>query len=113
MIGFVLCNASSILIQNKIINFEKEINPLLQGSVYDLKFTEKWVNSCDESIQLSIYKSAYKAYTSVSTTCIILWVFCIIGYALWNLGIMPMVIIVWLVQTISYCIESIKCSKTK
>ncbi|WP_297137416.1 DUF3169 family protein, partial [Terrisporobacter sp.] len=69
-VGFILCMASSTLIQKKIINLQKEINPLLKGSVYDLKFNKKWLDSCDEAIKLGIFKSAYKAYTSVSTTCV-------------------------------------------
>lgn len=115
MIGFILCITSTILIQKKIVNFEKEINPLLKGSVYDVKFTEKWVDSSDEAIKLGIYKSAFKAYRSVSNTCIFLWLFCVLGYDLWNFGVMPMVMvtIIWLVQTVSYCLESIKCSKNK
>ncbi|MBZ6006946.1 DUF3169 family protein [Paraclostridium bifermentans] len=114
-IGLILCVTSNILIQKKIINLRKEINPLLKGSVYDIKFAKKWVDSCDESVKLGIFKSAYKAYVSVSKTCIILWLFCIIGYDLWNFGIMPLVIvtIIWLVQTISYCLESIKYSKAQ
>ncbi len=114
-IGTILCLTSSTLIQKKVINLQKEINPLLKGSVYDMKFAKKWLDSCDESIKLGIFKSAYKAYKSVSITCIILWVFCIVGYDLWGFGIMPMVIviIIWLVQTISYYIESIKYSKVK
>jgi len=113
LMGFILCNISSIVIQNKII--AKEINPLLKGSIYDTNFDKKWLDSCDESIKLGIFKSAYKAYTSVSKTCTILWVFCIVGYGLLDFGIMPIIIvtIIWLVQTISYCMESIKYSKTK
>ncbi|GAA0703293.1 hypothetical protein GCM10008904_10220 [Paraclostridium ghonii] len=115
LIGIMLCVISNILIQKKIINFRKEINPLLNGSIYDMKFTKKWLDSCDESEKLGMFKSAYKACTCVSRTCIILWLFCIIGYDLWNFGIMPMVIvtIIWLVQTISYSMESIKYSKSK
>ena len=115
LVGFILCMASSTLIQKKIINLEKEINPLLKGSVYDVKFSKKWLDSCDEAIKLGRYKSAYKAYTSVSTTCVILWVICVLGYDIWDFGVVPMVIvtIIWLVQTISYCVESIKQSKTK
>lgn len=115
LVGFILCIASSTLIQKKIINLEKEINPLLKGSVYDVKFSKKWLDSCDEAIKLGIYKSAYKAYISVSTTCVILWVICVIGYDIWDFGIAPMVIvtIIWLVQTISYCVESIKQSKVR
>lgn len=115
LVGFILCMASSTLIQKKIINLQKEINPLLKGSVYDLKFSEKWVDSCDEAIKLGIFKSAYKAYKSVSITCVILWIFCFIGYDFWDFGVVPMVIviIIWLVQTISYCVESIKQSKSR
>lgn len=114
-VGFIVCITSSTLIQKEIINFEKEINPLLKGSIYDKNFAKQWLDSCDESMKLGIYKSSYKAYESVSKTCIILWVFCIIGYDLWDFGIAPMfmVIIIWLVQTISYSIESIKYNKRK
>jgi hypothetical protein len=111
----ILCVTSSILIQKKIVDLQKEINPLLKGSIYDMNFSKKWLDSCDESIKLGIYKSSYKAYKSVSRTCMILCLFCIVGHDLWDFGIMPMVIviIIWLVQTISYCIESIKYSKVK
>ena len=115
IVGIILCIASSTLIQKKVINLEKEINPLLKGSVYDIKFTKKWVDSCDEAIKLGIYKSAYKAYMSVSRTCMILWLICFIGYDLLDFGIAPMVIItiIWLVQAISYSMESIKHSKLR
>ncbi len=115
LIGMILCVTSSILIQKKIVDLQKEINPLLKGSIYDMNFSKKWLDSCDESIKLGIYKSSYKAYKSVSRTCMILSLFCIVGHDLWDFGIMPMVIviIIWLVQTISYCIESIKDSKVK
>ena len=115
LVGLILCLASSTLIQKKIINLQKEINPLLKGSVYDAKFSKKWLDSCDEAIKLGIFKSAYKAYKSVSITCVILWIFCFIGYDLWDFGVVPMVmvIIIWLVQTISYGIESIKQSKAR
>lgn len=115
IIGFTICIVSSMLIQKKIVNLEKEINPFLKGSVYDAKFSEKWIDSCDEAIKLGIYKSSYKAFSSVSTTCVILWLFCFVGSYLWDFGLLPMtmVTIIWLVQTISYCMESIKYSKAK
>ena len=115
ILGFILCMSSSMLIQNKVINLEKEINPLLKGSIYDFKFNKKWVDSCDEALKLGIYKSSFSAYLAVSSTCVILWIICIIGHDLWDFGIMPMVMvtIIWLVQTISYSIESIRSSKSK
>lgn len=112
-VGFLLSIAYSIIIQKKVVNFEKEINPILKGSVYDVKFAKKWLDSCDEAIKLNIYKSAYRAYTAVNFTCIILWICCIIASSFWDIGIMPLVVvtIIWLVQTISYYIESIRLSK--
>ena len=91
------------------------MNPLLEGSIYDVKFSEKWIDSCDEAIKLGIYKSYFKAYKAVTNTCILLWLICVLGYGLWDFGVMPLVMItvIWLVQTIAYCMESIKSSKTR
>lgn len=113
--GFIVCVVSTVLIQNKVVNLEKEINPFLNGSVYDFKFSKKWLDSCDEAIKLNVYKSSFKAHKAVTNTCLILWIVCVLGYSFFDFGIMPlvMVTIIWLVQTISYCIESIKCSKNK
>lgn len=115
LVGFIVCVVSTILIQNKVVNLEKEINPFLNGSVYDFKFSQKWLDSCDEAIKLNVYKSTFKAYKSITNTCLILWIVCVLGYNFFDFGIMPlvMVTIIWLVQTIAYCIESIKCSKNK
>lgn len=112
-VGFLLSIAYTIVIQKKVVNFEKEINPILKGSIYDVKFAKKWLDSCDEALKLNIYKSAYKAYTAVNVTCVTLWLCCIIISTFWDIGIMPMVVvtIIWLVQTISYHIESIRLSK--
>ena len=114
-VGFVLCVLSSILIQKKFVNLEKEINPMLRGSVYDTKFSEKWIDSCDEAIKMNIYKSSYKAYKAVTNTCLILWFVCILGHNVWDFGIMPLFIVttIWLVQTVAYCLESIKNSKKR
>ena len=114
-VGFVLCVLSSILIQKKFVNLEKEINPMLKGSVYDTKFSEKWIDSCDEAIKMNIYKSSYKAYKAVTNTCLILWFVCILGHNVWDFGIMPLFIVttIWLVQTVAYCLESIKNSKKR
>ena len=113
LVGFIVCVVSTVLIQNKVVNLEKEINPFLNGSVYDFKFSKKWIDSCDEAIKLNIYKSSFKAYKSITNTCLILWIVCVLGYNFFDFGIMPlvMVTIIWLVQTVSYCRESIKCSK--
>ena len=104
-----------LLAQRKIIDFLKEMNPEKKGSIYDVKFSKKWEESCDEAEKLAIYKCGYKAYNSVNTACIVLWLFCFIGSSIWNFGIMPvaMVSIIWFVLITSYTLESYKISKRK
>ncbi|MEY8355967.1 DUF3169 family protein [Lachnospiraceae bacterium 54-53] len=111
--GFLAAVVSTIAAQQKIVNFEKEINPEKQGSIFDQKFAKKWEKSCDEAERLGIYKSAYASYRAVTVTCLVLWLFCVIGTNLWNFGLMPVTVIsiIWLVQVSSYCIKSISQSK--
>lgn len=112
-VGFIFTMVVITLIQKDAINLEKEINPEKKGSIYDTNFAKKWEESCDEAEKLAIYKCAYKSYQSVSMTCLILWLACLIGATVWNIGIVPVAIvtIIWLVQTMSYCIESIRYGK--
>ena len=35
----------TVIAQNRIVNFTKEINPEKKGSVYDLKFQKTWIAS--------------------------------------------------------------------
>jgi hypothetical protein len=111
--GFINAVICTIVAQQKIVNFEKEMNPEKQGSVFDQKFAKKWEKSCDEAQRLSIYKSAYTSYRAVTITCLLLWLFCVIGANIWNFGLMPVAVVsvVWLVQVSSYCIKSISLSK--
>lgn len=111
--GFIAAVICTIVAQQKIINFEKEMNPEKQGSIFDQKFSKKWEKSCDEAERLSIYKSAYTSYRAVTVTCLLLWGFCVIGANLWNFGLIPVTVIsiIWLVHVSSYCIKSISLSK--
>jgi hypothetical protein len=99
--------------QQKIINFTKEINPEKRGSIFDVRFKKKWEDSCDEAEKLTIYKCAYKAYQAGNSTCVALWVFCVIGSFIWDFGIVPvtMVMIIWTVLVTSYYYYVSKLSK--
>lgn len=115
LIVIIVCLISTTMIQKRIVNIEKEINPFLKGSVYDTKFEKKWVESCDEAIKLCIYKSGYKAYKNTNFTCIMLWLLSFFGGFFFEFGIWPMIMvcIIWMVSIVSYCMESIKLSKAK
>lgn len=111
--GFCVAMVSITLEQQKIINFEKEMNPEKKGSVFDMRFAKKWEESSDEAEKLTIYKSAYKSYQTVNLTCIFLWLICIIGSGVWDFGILPiaMVTIIWTVLVSSYSLEAIRLTK--
>ncbi len=112
--GLIAALVVVVISQQKIVNFEKEINPEKSGSVYDRHFVKKWEESCDEAEKLSIYKAAYKSHRAVSRTCLLLWLFCTVGKLIWNFGLAPvsMVSIIWLVQISSYCLEAIRLTKS-
>lgn len=113
VLGLVYETVSMTVLQKNLINFTKEINPEKRGSVYDMNFKKKWIESCDESEKLQTYKASYHAMQTGSYTCIVLWVVCMIGMTSWNFGIMPMimVLLVWLVMTVRYNVEAIKLSR--
>ena len=53
-LGLIAVMVVTVIAQNRIVNFTKEINPEKKGSVYDLKFQKTWIASCDEAEQLQI-----------------------------------------------------------
>lgn len=113
MIGLIYELTVTTICQKKLVNMTKEINPEKQGSVYDFKFQKIWMESCDESELLAIYKAGFAAYKTTNYLCMGLEIFCLVGMYSWNMGVMPIVLVtvIWLVLTIRYEMESIKNSK--
>ena len=90
-VGVLYMLVVNTVLQRKIINFTKEMNPEKRGSVYDTKFHKVWMESCDEMEKSQIYQAGFAAMQTTVYTCISLWVFCIFGMMLWDFGILPMV----------------------
>lgn len=114
-LGFLVTMISMIYGQQKIVNFLKEMNPEKKGSVYDIKFQKKWIDSCDEAEKNVIYQAGFASYQAVNKTCIGLMLFNMVGILFWDFGIAPvcMVAILWLVSSVSYCIKSGQFTKKK
>ena len=104
ILGFIFALALIIGGQQIMINLTKEMNPEKKGSVYDMKFIDKWEESCDEAEKILIYKSAYKTYIKMSLLFVALWIFCVFGNLVFAWGLMPvtMVSIIWLCQVCIY-----------
>lgn len=106
---------SSITMQSKIVDMVKLINPEKSGSVYDTKFQDKWIDSCDEYEKLMVYQATYKVFKVLNVTCTTLWmVFTILALVI-KISIWPVTIIsfIWLLMNVTYTIECKKLSKGK
>ena len=101
------------VIQQKLVDATKRMNPEKQGSVYDTKFQKKWMESCDEAERAAIGQCAFKAYQAMSLTCLGLWAVFTLGGMFFNWGFLPSMAacIVWGVGQSVYCWSCIKASK--
>ncbi len=110
--GFVATMAEAIVIQQKLVDLSKRLSPEKQGSVYDLKFQKKWMDSCDEAEKLLIGRCAYKAYSAVSMTCLILWMIFTLTALFLGTGFLPVlaVCVIWVVAQSVYCWWAVKLS---
>lgn len=105
--------AISMYLQQKVVNFTKELNPEKRGSVYDMNFGKKWFASFDEAEKFITYKSSHTAMKVTSSTCLGLWLFCLIGMISFDFGVLPLIMvwIIWFVQTCTYCLKAIYYGK--
>lgn len=112
---FIADMAFTQLYQGRIVDFYKVMNPEKQGSVYDVKFQKKWLESCDEAEREIIYQCGFYAYNVTNYTCIALWLFFTLLAMFAKISLWPVTIIsfIWLVLTGSYLMQSRKLSKKK
>lgn len=112
---FVLVMVGLVLLQQRVVDFEKQMNPEKKGSVYDFKFQKKWLESCDEAERSNVYQSAFKAYNAGVTACITLWVVLVFLGLVFDIGLLPsfVVLLVWGILLVTYCMESIRLERGK
>jgi hypothetical protein len=110
LISFLLSVAIIVIMQKRIIDFEKKLNPDKTASTFDFRFAKKWEESCDEAEKLSIYKAAFASYKATNATCIALWLLTVLVNLFHDIGIMPVAIVsvIWFVQVTSYSLATIK-----
>lgn len=115
LVAFLISIAVIVLIQQKTIDLLRVLNPEKKGSVYDMNFSHKWEESSDEAEKLIIYKASYISFRYTTMSCIGIWLVLMIGSNVTDIGILPIacVVVIWMVQTVSYCIASMRITKTK
>jgi peptidoglycan biosynthesis protein MviN/MurJ (putative lipid II flippase) len=116
ILALVVYVASIVFIsryQQKVVDFYKIMNPEKQGSVYDVKFQKKWIESCDEAERQAIYRCGFKAYRTASLACVLLWMLFVLMALFLQISLWPVTVttIFWLILTVSYLWEAHKIGK--
>ena len=113
--GFMISVVLIVILQQKVIDLTKKINPEKKGSVYDFKFQEKWMNSCDENERRKIGQASYKAMNHVNITCMAVWLILVLLSYAFPISILPMflVMLILTVSQITYCLECIRLEHHK
>lgn len=111
--AFLLILTGSVFFQQKLVDMTKTLNPEKRGSVYDPKFHDKWLDSCDEAERAIIGQCAMKSYQAVTFTCLALWTVFVMGGIYFDWGFLPVipVCIVWGVSQSVYSYWVIKLSR--
>ena len=112
---FLISFVFFIVIQRSAVELEKKINPEKRGEILDTNFQKEWENSFDEAEKALSGKAAYKSFKATNVTCVILWLFSIVGEMIFKIGIVPIlfVTIIWLVSTLAYQLEALKLENKK
>ena len=112
---FILSCAVVVVIQQKVVDLTRAMNPEKQGSVYDMNFQKKWFSSCDEAERAQIGQAAYRAFRTTSSACIFLWMMLVLGSFLFDFGLMPVFVltVIWGVLQVSYLLECVRMGRGK
>lgn len=111
--AFLALTVEAIVFQQKSVDAARKTNPEKKGSIFDVKFQKKWVDSCDEAEKIIIGKCAYKAFTATNGICAALAIVLAVCALIFDIGFLPSlaVCIIWLVNQSVYCREAIRVSK--
>ena len=95
--AFLAALFASIVLQQKLVDLAKQLNPEKEGSVYDTRFQKKWFESCDEAERAIIGQCAFKAYQAMCRMCLVLWAVFALGGIFFSWGFLPAmaVCVVW------------------
>ena len=118
MVSVVLFLADLIIavrLQQQVVDLIRTMNPEKEGSVYDLKFQEKWLDSCDENERRQIGEASYKAFTAGSKACASLWAVLILTHLMFGTGLLPIAVVlgIWAVLLITYHVNAAKAGRRK
>ena len=110
---FVVSLVLLTLLQQKVVDLTRRMNPEKEGSVYDTKFRKRWLESCDEAERAQIGQAAYQAFVVTTTACGVIWVILVMLNVSMGTGLLPIfvVLVIWGVLQTSYLLTAIKLGR--
>ena len=114
-VELIAATALIVVLQQRIMDLTRKMNPEKRGSIYDRNFQKKWIESCDEAERRQIGEAAYKAYLTTNAACIFLWVVLFFVHIIFNTGLLStfVVLLLWGIMQASYVLSCIKQSHKK
>ena len=111
--AFLAHFAVCVVLQQKLVDLTKRLNPEKHGSVYDTKFRKKWLDSCDEAERRQVGQACYRAYMVSSRFCLGLWLALVILSMVFEVSMLPTVVLllVWGVMQVTYSLECIRLGR--
>ena len=112
---FIAVMAVIMVLQQKVVDLTRRMNPEKEGSVYDRKFQKKWFESCDEAERAQIGQASYQAYRTTSGVCMIVWLVLLLGSLFYPTGILPTVavLLIYGVLQCRYLTECIRMGRRR
>lgn len=110
---FLLIIAAVLVMQQKTVDLTRRMNPEKRGSVYDVNFQKKWLESCDEAEKQQIGQASYRAYRAAGQACVTLWVALLLLDIEFDVGVLPsfVALLLWGILQVSYILECIRLGK--
>lgn len=101
---FLLSLVCITLLQQKIVDLTRRMNPEKQGSIYEMKFQKTWFASCDEAERAQIGQASFQAFRAASVACMIVWLVLTLLNFTAGTGLLPVlaVLVVLGVLQVSY-----------
>ena len=111
--AFFAIMIEAILFQQKCVDAAKRLYPEKKASVYDVRFSKKWMDDCDEAEKILIGKCAFKAHAATNKICAVLAAVFAVGALIFDIGFLPSlaVSLVWVVGISAYYREAMRYAK--
>ncbi|MCI7473919.1 MAG: DUF3169 family protein [Clostridiales bacterium] len=109
---FLVSMGLMMVLQQKVVDQTRQMNPEKQGSIYDVNFQKKWLESCDELERAQIGQASFRAYKVANSSCAAIWIVLVILSLVTDIGLLPILVVMllWGVLQVSYTLECIRIS---